>query len=172
MGKASQHYINYCSKKNPYYCYLLYFNLKYRSKSFLHKVIMHKPVFVPLSYEGKQYACVCMLVVIIWWWNKPAKQSTFKPIWLITHFYILLINLLIAITFLYRQVFFRLVKETNETTNLWACFFYNTSLSYICMYIYVHIWSHKLYFSYIHMLKCLATIFTHMYICNSKVFNS
>ena len=34
-------------------------------------------------------------------------------------------NLFIDVTFLYWQVFFRRVKETNKTTNLQACFFYN-----------------------------------------------
>ena len=36
-----------------------------------------------------------------------------------------LTNLFIDVTFLYWQVFFRRVKETNQTTNLQARFFYN-----------------------------------------------
>jgi len=35
------------------------------------------------------------------------------------------------ITFVYHQDFSRLVKEANETANLRACFFYNTSLYWI-----------------------------------------
>jgi len=66
ISKARQQHINYCSKKNPYYCYSLYLN--YSSKSFLHIAIIHKPVFVPHSYNGQQYACICTLVVTTWWW--------------------------------------------------------------------------------------------------------
>ena len=51
--------------------------------------------------------------------TETSKQPTFKPISFITHF----IYLLIDITFLYWQVFFRRVKETNETINLEAHFF-------------------------------------------------
>jgi len=47
-------------------------------------------------------------------------------------FYLLhILYLLIDITFLYCQIFSRLVKEANKTTNLRACFFYNTSLYWI-----------------------------------------
>ena len=34
------------------------------ASTFLHKAIVHKPAFVPLSNNGEQYACVCTLMVI------------------------------------------------------------------------------------------------------------
>jgi len=49
-SQASSTLIIVVYKKNPYYCYSLY--LKYSYKSFLHKAIVHKPVFVLLSYKG------------------------------------------------------------------------------------------------------------------------
>ena len=63
-------------------------------------------------------------MVITPWCQKPAKQPAFQPISFMTLLY-LLTNLFIDVTFLYWQVFFRRVKETNETTNLQARFFYN-----------------------------------------------
>ena len=56
--------------------------------------------------------------------NQPNNQL-FARFFYNTSLY-LLTSLFIDVTFLYWQVFFRQVRETNETTNLQARFFYNT----------------------------------------------
>ena len=70
--------------------------------------------------KGWWYTCVCTFEVIIWQWQKPAKQSTFQPI-----------SFLNTVLQTYSSLhirFFRQVKKTNNTTNLEACLFYNLFL--------------------------------------------
>ena len=102
----------------------------------------------PLSNKGKRYACVCELMVITRWCQKPAKQPAFEPVSFITF----LTSLFIHVSFLYWQIFFRRVKETNETTNFQAHFFYNvvlyclTDLPITIVYFYWQLFSFLEYF--------------------------
>ena len=87
-------------------------------------------------------------MVVTRWCQKPAKQ----PAFFYNTFLYLLTNLFIDVTFLYWQVFFRWVKETNKTTNLQARFFYNavlyclTDLPIAIVYLYWQVFSFLEYF--------------------------
>ena len=80
-------------------------------------------------------------------------------------FLYLLINLLINITFLYRQVFSRLVKEANETTTLQAHFFYNTSLYWMTnlfitiTFVYWQVFSWLKHFAQMNVFAWIPTVF-------------
>ena len=55
-------------------------------------------------------------------------EISFSASFFYNTFLYLLTNLFIDVTFLYWQVFFRQVKETNEKTKIQARFFYNSFL--------------------------------------------
>ena len=54
ISRHSQQYINCRYKKNQAYCYSSYLHI-----TFLHKAIVHRSVFVPLSNKGKRCADMC-----------------------------------------------------------------------------------------------------------------
>ena len=58
--------------------------------------------------------------------TETTKITNFRACFFYNTFLYWLANLLIDITFLYWQVFFRWVKETNKITNLEDHFFYNS----------------------------------------------
>ena len=53
---------------------------------FLYKTAIHKHVLVPFLNKGLQYACICGLVALSRWSQKPAKQETLKLISFTMHF--------------------------------------------------------------------------------------
>ena len=80
-------------------------------------------------------------------------------------FLYLLTNLFIDVAFLYWQVFFRRVKETNKTTNLQARFFYNavlyclTDLPIDIVYLYWQVLSFLEYFPQTNVFAWICTVY-------------
>ena len=77
-------------------------------------------------------------------------------------------NLFINVTFLYQQVYFKWVKETNKTTNLQPHFFYNVVLYCLrdlliaLVYLYWKVFSFLEYFPQTNVLLEYAPFMLHL----------
>ena len=82
MHHLSKHHstqLQYTNCRCKFYC--CYLCLLNSTLSFLHKVIVLKPIsFHFQTKDSDTYACICALMVIKWWLQKLEKQPTFVPI--------------------------------------------------------------------------------------------
>ena len=114
-----------------YFCSLC---LRNSTISFLHKAIVHKPVFIPVSNKDANTHAYVYAYVHSWSPNNGDRNQQnnqlLGPFLCNMCFYWLTIPF-IGITFFYWQVCFRQIKANNKITILITHFFYNTILYWL-----------------------------------------